>query len=75
MGGTQGQAGLWLNSMSDRKEASFEILSHLKLVENHAGESPALLHFTRTPGKTNELANFRKGDIAGSTHSPKERAP
>ncbi|MBK6620953.1 MAG: AAA family ATPase [Saprospirales bacterium] len=61
--GTQGQAGLWLNSLSD-KEASYDVLSHLKLVENHSGESPALLVFARTPGKTNELANFRKGDIA-----------
>ncbi|MBK8490283.1 MAG: AAA family ATPase [Saprospirales bacterium] len=61
--GTQGQAGLWLNSLSNKEDA-FDILSHLTLVENHSGENPALLTFARTPGKTNELANFRKGDIA-----------
>ncbi|MCB9284997.1 MAG: AAA family ATPase [Lewinellaceae bacterium] len=61
--GTQGQAGLWLNSLSSKEDA-FDILSHLKLAENHSGENPALLVFARTPGKTNELANFRKGDIA-----------
>lgn len=61
--GVQGQAGLWLNPLSE-KEASFDILSHLKLVDNQAGQNPPLITFSRTPGKTNELANFRKGDIA-----------
>jgi DNA replication ATP-dependent helicase Dna2 len=61
--GVQGQAGLWLNNLAD-KETAFDILSHLKLLENRAGENPATLTFARTPGKTHELANFRKGDIA-----------
>jgi DNA replication ATP-dependent helicase Dna2 len=61
--GVQGQAGLWLNSLTD-KETVFDVLSHLKLTLNQAGDNPPLLTFHRTPGKTNDLANFRKGDIA-----------
>jgi DNA replication ATP-dependent helicase Dna2 len=61
--GVQGQAGLWLNAPAD-KEAAFDILQRLRLVENRSGENPSLLTFERSPGETNELANFRKGDIA-----------
>ena len=57
-----GQASLWLDDFSD-KQQSFAILSHLSLVEHQAGADEPLLHFSRTDN-TNELANFRTGDIA-----------
>lgn len=56
-----GQAALWLDDFGDKQQA-FSILSDLELLDNQAGEEEPLLHFSRTEG-TNELANFRTGDI------------
>jgi len=57
-----GQAALWLDDFGD-KQQTFSILSDLVLVDNQAGAEEPLLHFNRTEN-TNELANFRTGDIA-----------
>lgn len=57
-----GQASLWLDDFADKQQA-FNLLSHLSLVDNQAGANEPLLHFIRTDD-TNELANFRTGDIA-----------
>jgi DNA replication ATP-dependent helicase Dna2 len=57
-----GQASLWLNHFSG-KQASFDLISHLKIIDNQArGEEP-LIRFAKTES-TNQLANFRAGDIA-----------
>ncbi len=60
--GNNGQAGLWLNSLHD-KEAQFNILSHLEILENRASESEPMIIFKKTEN-TNTLANFRHGDLA-----------
>lgn len=62
MEGTNGVAGLWLSSF-DEKEAAFDIISHLKIEMNQAGEEEPVIIFKKT-SKTNPLANFRVGDIA-----------
>jgi DNA replication ATP-dependent helicase Dna2 len=57
-----GQASLWLNHFAGKQD-SFDIISHLKIVDNQArGEEP-LIRFAKTES-TNPLANFRAGDIA-----------
>jgi DNA replication ATP-dependent helicase Dna2 len=60
--GTNGVAALWLSSF-DEKEAAFDIISHLKIQVNHAGDEEPVIIFKKTD-KTNPLANFRVGDIA-----------
>ncbi len=57
-----GVAALWLNAFDDKQE-NFEIISHLKIQENKAGEEEPQVVFQKT-NLTNDLANFRKGDIA-----------
>jgi DNA replication ATP-dependent helicase Dna2 len=57
-----GVAALWLNNFDDKQE-NFEIISHLKIQENKAGEEEPQVIFQKT-ALTNDLANFRKGDIA-----------
>ncbi len=57
-----GLAALWLNDF-DEKQENFEIISHLHILENKAGEEEPLVIFQKTK-LTNDLANFRKGDIA-----------
>lgn len=57
-----GMASLWLNKLEEKKE-NFEILSHLKVVENQAKNANPIVVFSRTE-QTDPLANFRKGDIA-----------
>jgi DNA replication ATP-dependent helicase Dna2 len=57
-----GHAALWLKGLEE-KNATFEILSHLQLVENQAFASDSFLVFERSKF-TNRLANFRVGDIA-----------
>ncbi len=57
-----GLASLWLNPFRE-KEENFEIISHLKLIENQASAADPILCFIKTE-KTNPLANFRAGDIA-----------
>lgn len=57
-----GQSALWQDSFSEKQDR-YDLLSHLRLTGNEArGEEP-LLYFARTE-QTNELANFRTGDIA-----------
>lgn len=57
-----GVANLWLNSFA-QKEEQFDIISALTIKENKAGEDEPLLTFAKTD-RTQQLANFRKGDIA-----------
>ncbi len=57
-----GLAALWLHSFPE-KEQQFEIVSHLVVAENRAGEEEPVVVFSKTE-QTNPLANFRKGDIA-----------
>lgn len=57
-----GLASLWLNAFEEKQE-NFEIISHLNIQENKAGEEEPLVVFKKT-SLTNDLANFRKGDIA-----------
>jgi DNA replication ATP-dependent helicase Dna2 len=60
--GTNGVASLWLSSFEE-KEAAFDIISHLQIEINEAGEEEPIIVFRKTE-KTNPLANFRVGDIA-----------
>ncbi|MCB0586384.1 MAG: PD-(D/E)XK nuclease family protein, partial [Phaeodactylibacter sp.] len=57
-----GLASLWLDGFGEKQE-SFNIISHLRLAVNKAGEEEPLVTFSRTE-QTNPLANFRTGDIA-----------
>lgn len=57
-----GLASLWLDDFSEKQER-FNIISHLRLAVNQAGEEEPLITFSRTE-QTNPLANFRNGDIA-----------
>ena len=57
-----GLANLWINSF-DEKNDSFEIASHLQIIDNQSNTPDSIITFKRTE-KTNPLANFRKGDIA-----------
>lgn len=57
-----GLANLWINSF-DEKNESFEIASHLQIIDNQSNTTEPVITFKRTE-KTNPLANFRKGDIA-----------
>lgn len=57
-----GLANLWLNSFEEKNE-SFEIASHLQIIDNQSHTGDPILTFSRTKD-TNPLANFRKGDIA-----------
>jgi len=56
-----GMASLWLNNRLE-KEENFTILSHLKYAETRMTGEDELLTFLRTSA-SNELANFRQGDI------------
>lgn len=60
-----GLASLWLNHYNQKND-NFEIISHLKIKPNgnKAKENEALVTFLKTEDKTNDLANFRMGDIA-----------
>ena len=57
-----GQAAIWLDSYKE-KEDNFNIISHLKLKEFQGKESDPFIYFEKTI-ETNNLANFRRGDIA-----------
>ncbi|MEZ4949540.1 MAG: hypothetical protein R2784_09170 [Saprospiraceae bacterium] len=57
-----GSVLLWLSSFEE-KEAAFDIISHLQIEMNQAGEEEPVIVFRKTE-KTNPLANFRVGDIA-----------
>lgn len=57
-----GLASLWLDHAED-KEENYQRLAHLELIDNRSKEKEPLLVFERSAA-TNELANFRQGDIA-----------
>ncbi|MEM9917186.1 MAG: AAA domain-containing protein [Bacteroidota bacterium] len=57
-----GLASLWLNDLEE-KEASFDIISHLRILEDRAKDNDPIIVFQKTE-RTNPLANFRNGDIA-----------
>lgn len=57
-----GQAALWLDNAEEKRD-NYELLSHLEIIDNQSRAEHPLMVFQRTE-KTNELANFRKGDIA-----------
>jgi DNA replication ATP-dependent helicase Dna2 len=57
-----GQAAIWLETHQE-KEASFNIISHLKIKSFNGQEVDSFIYFSKTE-KTNHLANFRRGDIA-----------
>ncbi|MFT6148536.1 MAG: DNA replication ATP-dependent helicase Dna2, partial [Saprospiraceae bacterium] len=57
-----GLASLWLNPYEEKNE-SFDILSHLTVQENRASHDAPIVLFERSES-TNDLANFRVGDIA-----------
>lgn len=57
-----GLASLWLNPYEEKNE-SFDILSHLTVQENRASNDTPIVIFERSKS-TNELANFRVGDIS-----------
>ncbi len=56
-----GMAALWLNNRLE-KEENFNILSQLVFFDNKDNSEDQLLVFKRT-SESNELANFRQGDI------------
>ncbi len=58
----RGQAGLWLSSLTE-KEKHFNVLKGLTIGDNQSGEENPIITFVRTD-ETNELANFRQGDLA-----------
>ena len=58
-----GAAALWLDNLSE-KEEKFNIISGLTIHKEQVQDDEPLITFKRTPGRTNPLANFRKGDIA-----------
>ncbi len=57
-----GNASLWRNSMEEKMQ-QFSILSHLEILENRADQEDTAIVFKKTP-RTNDLSNFRTGDIA-----------
>ena len=57
-----GQAALWLNELTE-KQQEYNIISYLKIQENKVQSSEPSLTL-RYSGRTNPLANFRKGDLA-----------
>lgn len=59
-GVTNGQAAFWLLTEKQKSE-QFSILQKLKLT-GFGGENDSILYFEKTT-ETNELSNFRKGDI------------
>lgn len=58
---SQGQSSLWLQNDKE-KEEHFAILKNVEVVENNSQEDTPQLKLKPT-SFTNELANFRKGDI------------
>ncbi len=57
-----GLASIWLDT-NEEKENNYEILSKLVIHHNKANESEPILVFQKS-AETNQLANFRVGDIA-----------
>jgi DNA replication ATP-dependent helicase Dna2 len=59
--GQEGQAALWQKG-SVEKESAFEILQYLEISVNKSHQDDPLIRLTKTI-HSNELANFRTGDI------------
>lgn len=57
-----GNASLWRSSLEE-KLRNFNLISHLQLHENRADQPDPTIVFKKT-AETNDLANFRVGDIA-----------
>ena len=57
-----GMANLWLSPFQLKQE-NFDIISHLVIESNNSTETEPIIVFNKTD-KTNQLANFREGDIA-----------
>ncbi|MFQ5446809.1 MAG: AAA domain-containing protein, partial [Saprospiraceae bacterium] len=68
-----GLAALWLDELA-KKEENFQIIKSLTIRENRANEDEALLVFEKT-AETNQLANFRTGDIAILYPAPSQPPP
>jgi len=56
-----GQASIWLDTYR-QKEDNFDIISCLKVKETKLQDADPFIYFAKTD-KTNDLANFRRGDI------------
>jgi DNA replication ATP-dependent helicase Dna2 len=56
-----GLAALWLDS-SKQKQERFSIYTHLRITSNETMKTPPVLVLSKT-NESNELANFRVGDI------------
>ncbi len=59
--GQEGQAALWQKGLTE-KEESFEIMQQLRVMLNFSMQEDPMLRMVRTDN-TNDLANFRTGDI------------
>ncbi len=57
-----GQAAIWLDSYRE-KEESFNVIRSLKIKDFLGKEADPFIHFSKT-AQTNDLANFRRGDIS-----------
>lgn len=71
----RGQSALWLSSLKD-KEKHFNVLKGLTIGSNDSGNHDPIIVFLRSD-TTNDLANFRQGDLAliyplREGHSPLE---
>ena len=56
-----GLAALWLHDYQE-KDAAFDLLGYLTIEADQSGEAVPTLTFARSE-RTNELANFRQGDV------------
>ena len=56
-----GQASIWLDTYR-QKEDNFDIISCLEVKETKLQDADPYIYFAKTD-KTNDLANFRRGDI------------
>ncbi len=56
-----GLAGIWLDSYEEKTE-QFNMITHLEIIENKSSEQDASIRLGFTD-KTNQLSNFRTGDI------------
>jgi DNA replication ATP-dependent helicase Dna2 len=59
--GQEGQAALWQKGLTEKEEA-FEIMQQLRIMVNVSMQEDPMLRMVRTEN-TNDLANFRTGDI------------
>ena len=57
-----GQAALWINSVNEKVD-QFSLISFLTIVENRTAENEPVIILRRSE-QSNDLANFRQGDLA-----------